>query len=194
MSQELLSIGEAAKKLGISIDTLRRWDKSGRLPSFRPAPDSHRRYRLEDIELFTKDLFYLAKKWASDDKAREPEKDYYCPNSYVFKVRLDKLEALLSEEKSLQDIFSLISSIVGEIGNNSFDHNLGNWPDVPGVFFAYDLNKKTVVLADRGQGILKTLRRARPKLKKSYRSYGACLYGNNNRPGSGTQGERFEVR
>jgi hypothetical protein len=55
--------------------------------------------------------------------------------------------------------------VAGEIGNNSFDHNLGNWPDVPGVFFGYDVIKRTVVLADRGLGILATLGRVKPDLK-----------------------------
>jgi len=61
----------------------------------------------------------------------------------------------------------LIVAIAGEIGNNSFDHNLGNWPDVPGIFFGYDINKKEIVLADRGQGILKTLQRIRPGLNNN---------------------------
>jgi hypothetical protein len=61
----------------------------------------------------------------------------------------------------------LLSAIVGEIGNNSFDHNLGSWKDIPGIFFGYsfpDNGEWLVVLADRGQGILKTLRHARPSL------------------------------
>ena len=33
--KELISIGEAASILGISIDTLRRWDKSGKLSSVK---------------------------------------------------------------------------------------------------------------------------------------------------------------
>jgi hypothetical protein len=51
------------------------------------------------------------------------------------------------------------------MGNNSFDHNLGQWQDIRGIFFAYDQQKRTIVLADRGQGILKTLRRVRPQIK-----------------------------
>ena len=42
---------------------------------------------------------------------------------------------------------------------------MGNWKDYPGVFFAYDLIKKEIILADRGLGILKTLKRVKPKLK-----------------------------
>ncbi len=59
---------------------------------------------------------------------------------------------------------SLVTAIAGEIGNNSFDHNLGNWADIPGIFFSYSLRSKYVVLADRGQGILATLKRVRPEL------------------------------
>jgi hypothetical protein len=59
----------------------------------------------------------------------------------------------------------LLTSIAGEIGNNSYDHNLGQWPETPGIFFGYDLNKKQIVLADRGLGILQTLKRVKPELK-----------------------------
>ena len=66
---------------------------------------------------------------------------------------------------SWQEFGSLISSAVGEIGNNSFDHNIGNWPDVPGIFYSYDLNKRVIVMADRGLGIRATLSRIRPGLE-----------------------------
>ena len=32
---DLLSIGEAARLLGVSVDTLRRWDREGKLASIR---------------------------------------------------------------------------------------------------------------------------------------------------------------
>ncbi len=53
-NNKLLSIGETANLLGISIDTLREWDKKEILRSFRPSPSSHRYYRQEDIENFLK--------------------------------------------------------------------------------------------------------------------------------------------
>ena len=65
----------------------------------------------------------------------------------------------------LKEYYPLIVAIVGEIGNNSFDHNLGNWPDISGIFFSYDTNKRQIALADRGQGILRTLKRVRPDVK-----------------------------
>jgi excisionase family DNA binding protein len=49
---ELLSITEVARLLGVSTMTLRRWDTKGILKSFRPTPNSQRRYRRVDVERF----------------------------------------------------------------------------------------------------------------------------------------------
>jgi hypothetical protein len=56
--------------------------------------------------------------------------------------------------------------MAGEIGNNSFDHNIGSWPDVPGVFFDWQITNGTaqIVLADRGQGLMATLKKVKPKI------------------------------
>lgn len=166
MEEKLLSIGEAAQTIGVSIDTLRRWDKKGSLRSVRLSDTSHRYYRKSDIEIFLNDIFGLAKKWSlnTNHKPGEPKEEFYCSNKAVFQIRLEHLQNDLSRIKELENIFPLIVAVAGEIGNNSFDHNLGNWPDIPGIFFAYDLNKKQIVLADRGRGILETLRRVRTKL------------------------------
>jgi molybdopterin-binding protein len=37
MPRELYSAGEAAKRLGISLDTLRRWDRDGRIKTTRDS-------------------------------------------------------------------------------------------------------------------------------------------------------------
>ena len=63
-----------------------------------------------------------------------------------------------------EDVVSLLVLIAGEIGDNSFAHNIGNWPDVPGVFFTYNVDKRIIILADRGRGVLTTLRYVRPNL------------------------------
>ncbi|MFH1648886.1 MAG: hypothetical protein ABIA11_04155, partial [Patescibacteria group bacterium] len=76
-----------------------------------------------------------------------------------FKGRLSKLQSALEKLQDLKEYYPLIVAIVGEIGNNSFDHNLGNWPDIAGILFSYDVNKRQIALADRGQGVLRTLKR-----------------------------------
>lgn len=167
--EKLLSIGQTAKFLGVSVDTLRRWDKSGRLLAARKKKrmGSHRYYRVKEIEEFSKNLdsFRLAKKWMVDKKGFEPLPCYYCSNSYIFQTRLSRLERELKEKGEPIDFFPSVVAVAGEIGNNSFDHNLGNWPDVSGISFSYNLDKREIILADRGQGILKTLKQVRSKLK-----------------------------
>lgn len=163
MNEGYLTINEAAKRLHVSIDTLRRWDASGKLKAVRQQKNGYRYYPRETIELYLQDIFALAKMWAVSPPAL-PESAYYCPDSLVFKARLGRLEKELSKIDEVKKIFPLLTAIVGEIGNNSYDHNLGNWPDIRGIFFAYDMNKKQIVLADRGQGLLKTLRKVRPEL------------------------------
>lgn len=162
-NKKLITIGEAAELLGVTVMTLRRWDENGRLLSVRDKPGGHRYYRKEDVAIFLSDLFQLAKDWAISEK--EIPEQFYCQNSGVFQARITKMETLMIENKDANKLFSLLTSIAGEIGNNSYDHNLGQWPDIPGIFFAYDLNKKQIVLADRGVGILETLRKVKPELK-----------------------------
>ncbi len=165
MDNKLLSIGEAAKKIGVSIDTLRRWDKKGVFRSLRGTEQGHRYYRQEDLDLFTKDLFTSAEKWVGSTESYEPSKDQYCQTVDIFQMRLFRMQNELMKKNDLKTPFSLLTAATGEIGNNSYDHNLGNWRDVSGIFFGHDLNKRQIVLADRGQGILKTLKRVKPELK-----------------------------
>jgi len=163
MENKLISISKAANLLGVSIDTLRRWDKAGQLGSIRGGLRGHRFYNLSDIEQFTKDELNLARKWAESSQGVEPESDIYCQTRDIFQARLEVLQKKLERELPLV-ISSLITAITGEIGNNSFDHNLGNWPDITGIYFSYSLKNKIIILADRGQGILTTLKRVKPDL------------------------------
>ncbi len=163
MEEKLLTIAEAAEILGISVDTLRRWDRSGKFVAVRKEGGTHRYYRQKDLEIFASDLVKLANDWAADGS--ELPATFYCANSSVFQARLIKMQDALIRESVADAIMPLIVAVAGEIGNNSFDHNLGQWPDVPGIFFGYDISKCQVVLADRGLGILATLSRVRPELK-----------------------------
>jgi len=116
-----------------------------------------------DLKNIDFDLFKLAQNWVSF-KEEFPE-EFYCKNSDIFQARVSKMEILVNQRDKDKKISPLLTSIAGEIGNNSFDHNLGQWPDIPGIFFGYDLSKKQIILADRGVGILRTLKEVKPKLK-----------------------------
>ena len=154
----LISISEAARLLGVSIMTLRRWDKSGRLSPIRNQPKGNRYYREKDIEIFLSDLFKFAHDWVVS-KVEFPD-GFYCQNSAIFQSRLVKMQNLMIQNQNTKNSFSLLVSMAGEIGDNSYDHNLGQWPDIPGIFFGYDLNKKQIVLADRGLGVVAKPRRS----------------------------------
>lgn len=163
--EEYVSTGKAAKLIGVTSTTLRTWDKKGILTSIR-TPGGRRRFSVKKIHIFLNDsLFKNGFDWASSDGAEQPKQDFWCPNSGYFQSRITKLAQELSKNQKLTNSFQLIVAAAGEIGNNSFDHNLGNWPDVPGIFFGYNSAKGEIVLADRGQGILKTLKRVKPSLK-----------------------------
>jgi len=168
MDSKLLTIGQASEMLGVTIQTLRRWDDSDKFPSIRKKKTGNRYYARDDVENYiennSKTLFKLAKSWVFNDTGVEPYSDFYCPNASIFQARSIILGYELSKVKGLDKTFSLVSAIAGEIGNNSFDHNLGNWPDIPGIFFSYNLKKGIIVLADRGQGILTTLKKVKPEL------------------------------
>jgi excisionase family DNA binding protein len=46
---DLMRIGEAAKLIGISTMTLRRWADQGKLRSFQIGPSRERRFSREDV-------------------------------------------------------------------------------------------------------------------------------------------------
>lgn len=160
----LVPISQAAAYVGVSLQTLRRWDASGKLPAIK-SPGGHRYYEREALERLLEDLFGLARTWAASPVAPEIPGSSYSDTQDRFRARLERMAVTIRQDADDSGLASLVTSVAGEIGNNSFDHNLGNWPDVPGIFFAYDTNKRVVVLADRGVGIRATLSRVRKDLK-----------------------------
>ncbi|MEK7187254.1 MAG: MerR family DNA-binding transcriptional regulator [Patescibacteria group bacterium] len=165
MKDEKIRIGKAAQMLGVNVQTLRNWEKTGKLLSQR-SEGGQRYYLLQDIQRLAIDLEKLGWAWASSAQPPEIPAEYYCEQQARFSSRLEKMGLLLSQTKSVsEEAASLLTTVAGEIGDNSFMHNIGNWPDVPGIFFAYDIGKRFIVLADRGQGVRKTLSRVRPNIE-----------------------------
>lgn len=170
MSSKLIKIREVSELLGVSIDTLRRWDKSGKFSSIRTGPQGHRFYKFSDVEAklnSATNYLNLATEWVRSQNGFELDPQIYCETRDVFQSRLEVLQFELGKILPLEGIVSLVIAVAGEIGNNSYDHNLGNWPDIMGIFFYYDEKNKSIILADRGQGILSTLKHVRPELNSS---------------------------
>lgn len=51
---KLLTIRQAAEVLNVHVETLRRWDKSGKLKAIRVNERGDRRYKPEDLEKIMK--------------------------------------------------------------------------------------------------------------------------------------------
>jgi len=54
--KDYLEIGEAARFLGVSEMTLRRWDKAGKLRSYRNPANNYRLYKKSELNLFLKKI------------------------------------------------------------------------------------------------------------------------------------------
>lgn len=160
----LLSIGEAAGFLGVTIQTLRRWDEDGKLKPSLVSPGGHRYYDRNELVLF-RGSDKLAYEWVLDQLGKTEPEAYYCQTSSIFQGRLATFETSLRKSAELNDRYPLVTAIVGEIGDNAFAHNLGKWPDVPGILFIHEPNRRQVVIADRGVGVLATLKRVKPSLR-----------------------------
>ncbi len=48
-SRAPLAIGDVARALGVTVDTIRRWDSEGRIKSFR-TPGGQRRFDAAEVE------------------------------------------------------------------------------------------------------------------------------------------------
>jgi len=110
----------------------------------------------------------LAYEWVRAEAAEGTlESENYCKTRDVFEARNDKMLDLLINNGLNEDDAYLVYAIAGELCNNAFDHNLGNWPNLVGVFFAFTYieGEGSMVIADRGLGVLATLKKAVPDLE-----------------------------
>ena len=53
---DLITIAEAARLLGVSLPTLRRWDESGKFPARRHPINSYRMYLRDDVSKLRKKI------------------------------------------------------------------------------------------------------------------------------------------
>lgn len=84
-----------------------------------------------------------------ENASAEKNKDLFSKTRDVFQARIDTFSHATNKY--------LESAMIAEIGNNTFDHNfIFDETHVRGAFFYYD-DKDTVILADFGQGIRKSL-------------------------------------
>lgn len=134
---------------------------------------------MQDNWNIMENLEKLAWQWVSEKADNvDVSSENYCKTRDVFQARLEKMMNNLLQEKRIEESKTyIVAAIAGEIGNNSFDHNLGSWRDLPGIFFGCEFSEDglIVALADRGQGVLSTLKRVRPELSSDKEALGVAF-------------------
>lgn len=85
-----------------------------------------------------------------EESSQKKDTDYFCITRDIFQARLDSF--IFKSQKYIE------SALIGEIGNNTFDHN---WKfsenKMRGAYLNLSFQEKYVVLADFGRGIKESL-------------------------------------
>ncbi len=99
--------------------------------------------------------------WLETSEIKTAGGQSYIATRDRFQARLDQIFQSVVESAIVPPDFALLVATIGEIGNNSFDHNIGRWRDVPGCFLqtAFCNEGFSAAIVDRGQGIRATLSR-----------------------------------
>ena len=129
------TIGKVAKELGVTIDTLRRWEKEGKITSERTV-GGHRRYDLEQVQTYfnqkkNKKIEKLAIGYArvstpsrkSDLERQKQLLELYCASKgWKYKIIEDIGSGLNYEKKGLKEL-------IFHIENNQISHLVLNYKD-----------------------------------------------------------------
>ncbi|HIE4802337.1 TPA: DNA (cytosine-5-)-methyltransferase [Serratia marcescens] len=75
MLKEEFSLSEVADIIGVSKETLRRWDTSGKLVSHRNDENNYRYYRIDQLKNFEQAQFLFKSQWSDETKI--------CNNTYT---------------------------------------------------------------------------------------------------------------
>ncbi|MFA5975247.1 MAG: winged helix-turn-helix domain-containing protein [Elusimicrobiota bacterium] len=104
-------------------------------------------------------------KWMNARTVPKGPESFVCETREVFTGRLPHLKSFIINGLP-EDLLPLVISTVAEVGNNSFDHNLGQWRDVPGCWFESQVTGRHlwICITDRGQGIFQSLIKVYPTL------------------------------
>lgn len=104
--------------------------------------------------------------WITSTQPLGPPVDVYCQTRDVVQAKVKSVRAGLLEHGWNESTAALVAAVLGELTSNAFDHNLGQWPDIPGCWFeaTIDEHRFSAIVADRGQGVRSSLERVRPGL------------------------------
>lgn len=143
---------------------LRDLQSQGAVYKVGTPPFVHYFLKTNIMEISKLELLQNIWQWAQSGDPKAVHNDQLCSTRDIFQARSVRLLPILQKELS-EGLSFLLLAIVDEIGNNSFDHNLGNWIDIAGAVLAHDEKNRIIILADRGQGVRKTISKVRANLK-----------------------------
>jgi excisionase family DNA binding protein len=109
---EWLTLGEAARYLGVAQSTIRKWSDSGRVRAFY-TPGRHRRYRRDDLDAFLEDSGTAAGEGLlvlivdDDEQVREYVRVNLEAEGYSVREAGNAEEGLLAVEESTPDLVLL---------------------------------------------------------------------------------------
>lgn len=153
---------DLSAKLGISPQALHRHLKKlseqGILEPLGTPPFT--RYSIAGVPNFDS-----AFDWIKSPKVPEGTFSNVSETRDVLSARLPRLKTVVSSGFPAKNLPLMISS-TAEISNNSFDHNLGQWRDTPGCWLEHQITGHIlwICVADRGQGVFKSLSRVHPSI------------------------------
>ena len=112
----------------------------------------------------------------------------HCSTRDQFDGRLGRFVSMFQYFGMSENEAKRATSLIGELGNNTFDHNLGNWPtDISGCIIAAqnypNLKRIQVAVGDPGVGFLGSLKAAFPELTNDIEAIKKGLGGNSGRIG-----------
>lgn len=156
----LLAIGEAAKVLGVSITTLRRWEKEGKLIP-EPTTSKHRRYDLAKLKPETfhqedtrKTVAYsrVSSHDQKDDLERQKQVlELYCAKQgWTFEVVSDLGSGMNYQKKGLKRLLNaIIDDKVGRLVLTHKDRLLRFGAEL--VFAICEIKSVQVIILNQGE-------------------------------------------
>lgn len=150
-----------------------------------------RRMRLDELLMelgYDRQSTMLSKTEVLREDSDVQELSTRCNRRDEFDVRLGRFLNLFEKFGLHKDDARRATALIGELGNNVFDHNSGNWPtNIPGCVIAVrnylTQRRLEVVVGDPGIGFLGSLKAAFPEIKTDVEAVKKGLAGYTGRVG-----------
>jgi excisionase family DNA binding protein len=150
-----LTLGQAAKFLGVAQSTIRKWSDNGRVPAFY-TPGGHRRYRRRDLETFLdrsgpggKSGGPLVLVVDDDDRLREYMRVNLEMEGYTVREAASADEALTAIEGGAPDLVLLDVVMPGVDGWQMLQRMQERHGSIPVIMFSGQVDEQSATDAEQ---------------------------------------------